>query len=87
MTDFKLNSPNDSIIKQFFQKYDIRAMYIEPCKNDYFKNYGNKISLSFNNAYLIESNHSLIFDYSDDELLLKDGVPEKHKIADRIFVF
>lgn len=98
MDDFKeykiLYSQNDSVIKQFFLKYDIKAIYIEPCNkehftpqpHDHFKNCGNKISLSFNNTY-IEPNHSLIFDYSDEELQLKDEVGKKHKIADRIFVF
>ena len=96
MDDFKeykiLGFENDSIIRKFFLKYNIRAMYVEKCNinNDAFsgfKSCGNIITLTFNNIYFIESNYWLIFDYSEEELSLKDDMPKKCKIADRIYAW
>jgi hypothetical protein len=90
-----LGSEDDSIVRKFFQKYDIHLMYIRPCfKNGesqeptLFKNCGNMIDFRYNGLYFIEANHSLIFDYSEGGLELHDGTNlRRHKIAEGIFVF
>jgi hypothetical protein len=99
MNDFKTNikyyPENDTIIKKFIQKYNIRIIDIVPCSNknhkvqpyDHFQNCGNIIELGYG-IPLISTEHSLIFDYSEDGLKLKDEIDEKKvKIADRIFIF
>jgi len=100
MNDFEVYSinqypKNDTIIKYFIEKYNIQTIYIEPCfdKNrasqpyDHFQNCGNIIELSYG-IPLISTEHSLIFDYSEEGLKLKEGIDEKKvKTAERIFVF
>ena len=94
--EYKILTPmSDPVIKEFFRKYDIKLMYVEPCfkkeqqqANSHFKNCGHKISFSYSNVTFIEGNHSLIFDYSGDGLKLLDGIDvSKHKIAEGIFIF
>ncbi|SHE85875.1 hypothetical protein SAMN05444377_101455 [Flavobacterium fontis] len=100
MNDFKEysinNYPNnDTIIKKFIQKYNIQTIYVKPCLNknktsqpyDHFQNCGNIIELRYG-IPIISTEHSIIFDYSEDGLKLKEHINEKkHKIADGVFLF
>ena len=96
MNDFKeykiINYENsDMVIRDFFDKYKIKYMYIIPCKkhhplSDPFKNCGNLVQLSYNNLPFVESNHAIYFDYSEEGLQLKDGWPKSVMVADRIYV-
>lgn len=100
MDDFKeyaiIEKSNDPVVNNFFVKYNIMAMYIEPGHKDshkcpfdnLFKNCGNIISFRFNDMFTVSPNHSLIFDYSNEGLELTEGFStRKYKIADGVFVF
>jgi hypothetical protein len=80
----------DQRIKDFCSKYNIRYIYIQPQTTstvEHFKNSGNTIMFWYNNLIFFEANHSLIFDYSKEGLILEEGIPKRHKIANRVFAF
>lgn len=98
MDDFKQNkvisSSTDSTINKFLIKYNIIDIHILKCNkykfsspDNHFTECGNIVELT-SGIPLINTQHSLIFDYSEIKLKLKDGIKDsKHKIADRIYVF
>lgn len=98
MEDFKeskiVGNVYDSRVKRFLTKYNITAIHIQTCNKynyvtpeSHFTNCGNLIELYFG-IPLTTSEHVLIFDYSKEDLILKEGLSEKkYKISDKIFVF
>lgn len=96
MDDFKEDSTirnfTDPRVKEFTKKYQINSIRVWTCKPypyayDHFTKCGNMLILSNRNVPIAQDNHSLIFDYSENGLELKEGISNKHKIAERIFVF
>jgi hypothetical protein len=96
MNDFKKDSTirnfTDARIKMFVKKYQINSIDIYNCKPyprpyAHFTECRNMLILRNTPIPFIQANHALIFDYSEDGLKLKDGIPNKHKIAEGIFVF
>lgn len=96
MDDFKedatIRNFTDARVKEFVKKYRINSIQVWTCKPypyayDHFTECGNMLILSNVNVPLVQDNHSIIFDYSEDGLEMKEGTSTKHKISERIFVF
>ena len=99
INDFEASEPitgiEDPVILEFLEKYNIKLIHIWTCSkynfntpSSAFKTCGNTIEFYYEKIPMVSTVHSIIFDYSILPLELKDGINrEKHKIADRIYVF